>query len=728
MESGTSKADVRRGMGIGAQQTSGIQGEIPQWIWHEEREKRLSVRLSREFALERTAADARLWVAATGGVKVYLDGREYGEIPDHPQNVAQFSRVESFPGSLSPGPHRLEIAAACSEPMPVGAVGIHLADRRVGCAAFLQGSGLWLATDAAWRTDDGATAAVVCRYGEEPYGDLENSPEWFIAGGYGDIVVTPVSDFAVLWSRHAAACIYEGELAVRGRINKAADISGPKRDALHLFYHLRKQAEWKELREAQETLDLSQFPRIDVDLLRERNVRMRVRNAGGEPLRILWNGAESLPELERYGACITELVEIPAGEVRATLPQGLRYVRLYFLGAETESLQAVITFESAVAQLKRVGSFHSDVPAMNEIFEVASHTNEVCHQIGLWDGIKRDRLNWTYDFYMAAKTDYVLWDDLSVLRRSLHELGAGTPYGFWMNSISAYTLWWINNMWEYYWHTGDRKFVLEMKEHIAKHALFVGESLDPRTGFFKERHTTLIEWVPMSENEAWLCLHALLIMTKANLLRLQKAFPELDAVVDWSVPVLEETAFLSGSALITPLLGIISGCVGETAAAHFLKACVLADPVTPLTAYWLAECYAAFGMVDRGWNAIETVWGYMLRHGATSFWEGVTLRIPEAADFHAVLTTYQAYDSYRMSLCHSWASTPGAWLMRHVLGIEPLEPGYRTVAICPGPVPGMTRCEGTVNTLFGPLCVAWQWNGERAAVVVRECPPGVRVV
>ncbi|MHB1629266.1 MAG: alpha-L-rhamnosidase C-terminal domain-containing protein [Bacilli bacterium] len=66
--------------------------------------------------------------------------------------------------------------------------------------------------------------------------------------------------------------------------------------------------------------------------------------------------------------------------------------------------------------------------------------------------------------------------------------------------------------------------------------------------------------------------------------------------------------------------------------------------------------------------------------------------------------------------------------MRRVLGIEPLEPGYRTVAICPGPVPGMTRCEGTVNTLSGPLSVAWQWNGESAAVVVRECPPGVRVV
>ncbi|MHB1629268.1 MAG: hypothetical protein ACYCVB_12995, partial [Bacilli bacterium] len=87
------------------------------------REKRLSVRLSREFALERTAADARLWVAATGGVKVYLDGRECGEIPDHPQNAAQFSRVESFPGSLSPGLHRLEIAAECAEPMPVNAIG-----------------------------------------------------------------------------------------------------------------------------------------------------------------------------------------------------------------------------------------------------------------------------------------------------------------------------------------------------------------------------------------------------------------------------------------------------------------------------------------------------------------------------------------------------------------------------------------------------------------------------
>lgn len=92
---------------------------------------------------------------------------------------------------------------------------------------------------------------------------------------------------------------------------------------------------------------------------------------------------------------------------------------------------------SACVQLEQTGPFTCEIPLANDIYAVSVHTSRVCHQLGLWDGIKRDRLNWTSDLDVAGKADYVLWSGWSVLRRSLRELGSGTPCGHWMNAIDT---------------------------------------------------------------------------------------------------------------------------------------------------------------------------------------------------------------------------------------------------------------------------------------------------
>lgn len=704
---------------------SRIQVLPPAWIWHSEREGRLCTTLRQSFDLVKDVETTSLKLAVTGTVTVELDGQHVALVDESASTVATYVDIEAFPKQLKAGHHTLSFQIACTEPMPVASVGIHLHDRSVGFNAFVSGDCFYLRTDGSWEADE-APATEVCRYGEEPYGDLEASPGWFAMGGYGDIQTTVIEGVSVTEVQDMAVSSEDGVWLLTGTLKQDVEVPVLLRDTRQIFYHLRKQDEWKQLRQWHRSLPGPARPFMIVDLGREYNARFHVTNVGSSAVSILWSAAESMTELQHYDGCITEYVRVNAAQEVVVLAQGYRYARVELFGPRGEDFDLHLVWEQACVKLTQLGSFHSDAPIANAIFEVCCHTSSVCHQVGLWDGIKRDRLNWVYDIYMAAKSEYVLWGELDVLRRSLRELGEGTPAGYWMNGIESYSLWWMNSLWEYFWNTGDSSFVLEQREALHRHLVQLRSALDPDTGFFRGVERPFIEWVPMAEHEAHLALNAVLRVTLGNLEKLQRYIPDLQLRVDWRSPDLSGQDFLQAKTPMVWALGAASGVLDRGVLVDLLSNYRVEDPITPLSAFWYAEWCSQVGLQDHAWEVILKVWGTMLERGATTFWESVVLG--DAEDIHDALTTYNAYGSYRISLCHSWSSTPVQWFSRFVLGVIPLEPGYRKVRILPRALPGMTRCKGRVPTPFGPIVVEWQMNIEGLLTYHTEIPDGVEVV
>ena len=85
-------------------------------------------------------------------------------------------------------------------------------------------------------------------------------------------------------------------------------------------------------------------------------------------------------------------------------------------------------------------------------------------------------------------------------------------------------------------------------------------------------------------------------------------------------------------------------------------------------------------------------WEMMLRVGATSFWE--TQRGGD--DF-----------SFAGSLCHGWGGLPAYYYQAWVLGIRPLEPGFRRFIVSPYPDRFWTA-SGAIPTPLGPITVEWR--------------------
>ncbi|MBM7568350.1 alpha-L-rhamnosidase C-terminal domain-containing protein [Paenibacillus sacheonensis] len=708
-------------------ETHSVDVKLPLWIWHPEREKRLSLVLTRTFKAEHDISQVSFHTAFTGGARILLDGALIATVDEQAGNAGAFMQIASFPAALAAGEHELRLELTCSEIVPLAEVNYYLWDRRVGAIAYLQGEGLWLASDEEWAADE-SQAAVICLLGEEPFGDLENSPSSFVIGGFGDIRAYDLNHVTLLQGKAIQASVSGSSVRLTGQHGADGNLTLPKQEQLQLFYHLRKQDEWKAMRGIQSEMALEEASTVVLDIGAEHNCRFIAVNNGLSAVKLLWNGGESQHELNHYDGCITEWVVVEPGQTVCTLPQGFRYIQLQVLGEAGQPFDLELTFQTVHVALNQVGRLESDSEQLNEIFNVAAHTSRICHQIGLWDGIKRDRLNWTFDFYLAAKSDYFLWDDYAVIRRAVRELGFGTPSGHWMNSICEYTLWWIKTVCEYYVQTGDKAFVLELKEPLQRHVGWVQQNTRSGDGLLVQEGI-LVEWVPISDHEKRIALQAIYALTLQDLKKLSANLPELELEFSWPLKALASSEFMKPEyALAVKTLGIASGYVSDEAAVAFLESYTMQDPLTPLSGFQLAECYSRYGRHEQAHDVISRIWGGMLDNGATTFWEACKLDITGAQDFHDALTTYTAYGSYRMSLCHAWSSTPVKWIGEIVLGVQPLEPGYRSVRIAPTPVGGIRACSGTVNTPLGPLTVKWHLDEKGELQTFVTAPAGMKLV
>jgi hypothetical protein len=85
----------------------------------------------------------------------------------------------------------------------------------------------------------------------------------------------------------------------------------------------------------------------------------------------------------------------------------------------------------------------------------------------------------------------------------------------------------------------------------------------------------------------------------------------------------------------------------------------------------------------------------MILAGATSLWETGK----GAADFDGA-----------GSLCHAWSSLPVYYYYAWVLGIRPLEPGFKKFLLSPCSS-GFNAVKGSVATPSGFVCVEWRKSG-----------------
>lgn len=420
-------------------------------------------------------------------------------------------------------------------------------------------------------------------------------------------------------------------------------------------------------------------------------------------------------------------------------PSGFRFVRI----DATDPAQPVSIAEvRAVLQIRDapyVGSFRCDDERLNRIWQVGAYTVQLNMQEYLWDGIKRDRLVWLGDMHPEVSTINAVFGFNEVVPRSLDLIRDITPPTEWMNGISSYSMWWVLIQEDWWLHHGNRAYLEAQKDYLAsllRHlGKFVGED-----GSEKLDGMRFLDW-PTFENKAAVHegLQAMLLMTMESGARLS------DALGD------EATAKLcrghanklkthqpeaSGRKSPAALLALAGARPASEVANKTLKAGGPAD-LSTFYGFYVLQALAKSGDTDTALEFISTYWGAMLDYGATTFWEGFDLswtnnaaRIDELVppgkkDIHGDYGEH-CYIGFRHSLCHGWASGPTAWMSQQVLGVQPIEPGFRKVRVSPQ-LGRLKWAEGTHPTPLGPIKLRHERQPDGSIKSDVKAPPGMVV-
>ena len=425
---------------------------------------------------------------------------------------------------------------------------------------------------------------------------------------------------------------------------------------------------------------------------------------------------------------------------------GFRFVRVELADGDGEEVSLVtVRAISKYRDVPYLGSFKCNDDRLNRIWQTGAYTVHLCMQDFLWDGVKRDRLVWMGDMHPEIMTLNTVFGNQQVVRKSLDYVRDKTEPTDWMNGICSYSLWWIIIQHHLYQWYGDEDYLKEqipyMKELLKTVEANLKESED---GSIVEayREGRFIDWPSNDQPDV---IHAGLQALTAW------AFYSAAEIGLW---LRDEPMWQACSERASKMGWHETDAVGNSQAAALLyladsesmrgdKACDIIlkngpEKFTSFMGYYLLEALAKGGHYAEAMQLISDYWGRMLDLGATTFWEDFNYndaknaaRIDEVVpagkfDIHADGGAW-CYVGLRHSFCHGWASGPTAWLSEHVLGIVPVEPGFRKVMIDPN-LGDLEWAEGTLPTPYGVIEVKHRKNPDGSVSSEVKLPKGVRRV
>lgn len=393
-------------------------------------------------------------------------------------------------------------------------------------------------------------------------------------------------------------------------------------------------------------------------------------------------------------------------ELNGELYEGVRYGFLYVRQLEKPF---TITSLRAVSQVKPTnytGSFETDNEMLNRIWytgawDVKANLRQDCFGAILID--RSDRFSWTGDAYPAQHASLAAFSNYDAVLKNLRWTEGHR------NGIETYELYWVESLLDYYMYSGDEEGLRSLLPQAQ-------ERLDHAWEIFDQpRRLAFIGWDqrigtgfdhPDCEEGQW-TYRMLAIGAWKHMARVLRMIGEEERAA-----LLEERARQKTNWVNTP--GQLAR-LGMHASADAINAELLSDPASlyhpdlshrvnrlsysPFNQCFLLKAMARAGHYGDAMASILDHWGGQIELGATCFLELYRPCWNEVLGRNAVLPFTQCGTT---SMAHPWGAGVTAWLSEEVLGIKPLEPGFRTFCVRPHFAGAATRVKGQVMTPHGP--------------------------
>ncbi len=383
-------------------------------------------------------------------------------------------------------------------------------------------------------------------------------------------------------------------------------------------------------------------------------------------------------------------VEYLPQDVRLPRRYAFRYVKVEVLdtspnfGVRFEQLHAhaVTSAEGTLPPLP--GSVPDD---LRRIDEVAAATLRDCMQTTFEDGPRRDQRLWIGDLRVQALTNYVTFNNTSLVKRSLYLLAAfprddgsipacvfEKPFPIQGHEyIGDYAVLYGVAVLEYVRATGDVEAARDLWPTVKKQLELVGRWVSA-DGLFVDPGGVwiFIDWNDALDRTA--SMHGVLLyayrqaMELARLLGLESdvaAYGERVTTMATAARAAfydsTRRVFVSGprrqismaSQAWLAIAGVATKEQGAATLSAALKTPGVVQARTPYLTHYVVDAMLTCGLQTEALELVRSYWGGMVAAGAETFWEAYAPDDP-------LLSPYG--DHHINSYCHAWSCTPSYFI------------------------------------------------------------------
>ena len=463
---------------------------------------------------------------------------------------------------------------------------------------------------------------------------------------------------------------------------------------------------------------------------------------------------------DTYGLDNTLRYTCREGEQRYLSPvrRGFRFLMVVVRRATRAPSVGGLELRESTYPVQEGGNFSCSDPLLDDIWKLSRETLRLCMEDTYVDCPAYEQTFWVGDARNAALVNSYSFGADALTRRCL-ELVPGSrlvnpllldqvPSG-WNSVIPNWTFLWVVACWEFYERTGDAAFVRSLLPTIREVLEAYLAKRDAR-GLMHHHGWNFFDWAPLAQPKDGTVAHqnmfmVLALKTAANLAELsgegrtaiafRHAASELTAAINVHLWSGERHAYfdalqpdgqpMATLSLQTQIVAFLAGVAADERQ-NDLEAHLTQPPDdfvklgSPFVSFFLYEALAKLGRLDLALDDVRLNYGAMLTHGSSTCWE--MYPSPGAAEPERDSPPQAVTRSH----CHAWSTAPGFVLGAHILGVQPLTPGWTKVRIAPNPV-DLSWARGRVpHPAGGYVEVFWEVkeNGLEVSVGV---PEGVEV-
>lgn len=436
---------------------------------------------------------------------------------------------------------------------------------------------------------------------------------------------------------------------------------------------------------------------------------------------------------------------------------GLRYLQITFRNCHRPIRVMNVAIRTTEYPVEEIGEFECSDDLLNRVWQAGARTLRRCMHDGYIDCPSREQRQWM-DAYVAARINYVTYGDAKLAGQLLRQMAQSqradgltmmaAPGDFSLagfTNIPDFCLYWIMMIADYVLYTGDTAIVGELFPSVMKAIRWFERQLNDEDLLTNVPHWVFMDWAELDKHGQVTALNAQFVAalraaanfaqigefpgeaaryrtladrvaSAINILlwdgsrgiysdarmydRLSRRMSQQAnaAAIAYGVAPRDRWSAIFNTILDEERLTLTRVSSREDKSVPFNedRDVVLAQP---FFMHFVHRAMRQAGLYKPIVENIRRRWAAMLLTGDTTFWE--TWRID-------VIT----------SKCHAWSATPTFDLSTDVLGISPLEPGFRCIRVAPQ-LADLEWARGQYPTPQGPIGVEWTYSAERFELTVR---------